>query len=125
MGKNLTDETIIETKGNNFQLQVKGQDTDIKCSKNQKRNSAQTERKWKKIKRAVNILPKNIVIKTNYIAIEGNSLPEDIAMEEDSMPKNITIEGNSLPKYIATGGFVFIKCFLKGHTLILYLIFYI
>jgi KRAB domain-containing zinc finger protein len=104
MGEKLTDETIIETKGNNFQLQVKGQDTDIKCSKNLKRNSAQTERKWKKIKRAVSILPENIVIKTNYIAIEGNSLPEDIAMEEDSMPKNITIEGNSLPKNIATGG---------------------
>jgi len=71
MGEKLTDEKIIETKGNNFQLQVKGQDTDINCSNNQEENSAQAERKWKKIKRAVSIVAENIVS-------ERSSLPENI-----------------------------------------------
>ena len=105
MGETLTDEIIIiETKGNNFQLQVKDEDTDINCSNNQERNSAQTERKWKKIRRGVSILAENIVIKTNSIAIEENSLPENIAIEENSMRKNIAIEGNSLPENIASEG---------------------
>ena len=100
MGEKLTDKMIIETKENNFQLQVKGQDHDINCSYNQERNSTQTERKWKK----VIFLAKNIVIKTEPIAIEENSLPENIAIKEDSMPKNIAIEGNSLPENIASEG---------------------
>jgi predicted Zn-dependent protease with MMP-like domain len=104
MGEQLTDEMIIEKNGNNLQMQIKGQNTDIKVSNNQEKNSAQTERKLKAIRRAVSILPEKSVIKTNYIAILGNSLPENIAIEGNSLPENIAIEGNSLPENIVIEG---------------------